>query len=67
MAKVLVGSFSSQCSECGGNADPNEEAHIHGGPKSMWQEGSALSDENGCGAEFTERVNLYVWGGEFSG
>jgi hypothetical protein len=61
MAKVLVGRSSSHCSECRGNADPDDTHHIRGGPSpSGFSEGSALSDNNGCGAEFTERVNLYA-------
>lgn len=57
---VWVGRSSSQCSACKGNADPNEGAHIRGGPSSSgFAEGSALSDENGCRVVWVRRVNMY--------
>lgn len=47
--------WSSQCSHCGGNADPDEDRHIHGGPRDMYSPGSDLGSTNGCGARFTEK------------
>lgn len=49
---VVMGSSMSHCSACGGNANPNELTHLHGGPGSGWQPGSSLADENGCRAAF---------------
>lgn len=51
-ARVIMGQSMSRCSVCGGNADPNESAHIHGGPESGWRDGSSLADRNGCGVVF---------------
>lgn len=49
----------TECSACGGNADPHEDAHIHGGPDPGGSQGprdmrSALSATNGCGARFVQ-------------
>jgi len=52
MAKLIIGDWSSTCSACGGNADPNESSHISGGPQEMFMCGSALYNDNGCGATF---------------
>jgi hypothetical protein len=54
MAHIIIGSWSSKCSECGGNASCDDTAHILGGPHSAMDEGSSLSDQNGCGATFDE-------------
>lgn len=59
MATLIIGTFSSRCSACGGNADPDEQRHIHGGPNSCWKRGSWLSDSNGCRAEFTKTTDPY--------
>jgi hypothetical protein len=64
MAWVEVGRSNSQCSECRGNADPNEAAHVHGGPGSGYQKGSDLGSTNGCGVAWTHRENLYIGCGE---
>lgn len=61
-ATLRIGRWSSSCSACGGNADPHEERHVHGGPKSMWDDDSTLSKTNGCGALFTEREYTYTYG-----
>lgn len=57
---VRVGNWSSTCGACGGNADPHETHHVHGGPKSMWDADSSLSKTNGCGALFTAKESEYL-------
>lgn len=57
---VWVGRSQSHCSACGGNADPNEAAHIHGGTRDMWDRASALNDMNGCRAAWVRRVSVYA-------
>jgi hypothetical protein len=59
-ATLRVGRWSSTCSACGGNADPNETHHVKGGPKSMWDADSSLGQANGCRARFTEKRSDYV-------
>ena len=49
MAHVIIGSWTSKCSECGGNAHPDELAHVSGGPDGAYDKGSSLDDKNGCG------------------
>lgn len=44
----------SECPHCGGNCDPNETRHVHGGPDRGGSHGPAnersyLSESNGCG------------------
>lgn len=60
-ATLIIERWDSKCSACGGNADPNETHHIHGGRKSMWDPDSSLAQTNGCGAEFTSIE--YPYGG----
>lgn len=52
MATVHVGNFFSRCGACGGNADPTEPAHIHGGRGSAHKRENWLSETNGCQAIF---------------
>jgi len=59
-AVVWVGSSSSHCSACGGNASTSEASHIHGGQRGMWSEGSSLDNTNGCGVKWTRRVLVYI-------
>lgn len=59
MAYVIVDTWSSRCSACNGNADQNERFHIHGGPGGMWEPGSDLGTERGCGARFDRVVDPY--------
>jgi hypothetical protein len=54
MARVIMSGWFSKCSECGGNAHPDDTAHIRGGPNDGYTEGSSLSDNNGCGVVFDE-------------
>lgn len=61
MTRVIVGGSSSNCSACGGNAHPDDTAHVRGGPDSMWEKGSSLDDENGCGVMWDEEP-FYVYG-----
>jgi hypothetical protein len=57
MAYVIVEDFFSRCSACGGNADPDEDHHVHGGPSHGYQRGSETAASNGCGAPLTHHVN----------
>jgi hypothetical protein len=60
-AYIAIGSSSSQCSACGGNASPSDmNTHVHGGPRSGYVEGSRLTDENGCGVTWMRRVPMYL-------
>ena len=59
-ATVLMGSWSSKCSACDGNCDPDESHHIHGGPGGRHAEGSSLGDANGCGAKFGRVIDEYA-------
>lgn len=54
-AILYMSDWSSRCSHCGGNADPDEDRHIHGGPGSMHRLGSDLGSTNGCGAVFVRK------------
>ncbi len=58
-AQIIIEGWSSYCSHCGGNASPRERHHVHGGPKSMWDKDSSLSNQNGCGARFTNTDDLF--------
>src|ERR1700754_4495172 len=46
MAHKIVGRYETRCSKCGGNANPDESWHFHGGPGSMWGKYSTLDDIN---------------------
>lgn len=59
--RVIVRGISAECGHCGGNADFQERWHHSGGPKDMWQEGSSLSDTNGCGAKFEVVTTLEIY------
>jgi hypothetical protein len=48
-ATLVIGTYSSRCSACGGNADPAETHHT-----------MRVMRGTGCGAEFTERVHTYA-------
>lgn len=57
MARKIDRDWWTKCSACGGNADPNESSHIHGGPDAGGSFGpdnprSYLDETNGCGAAF---------------
>ena len=54
-ATLIVADWSSRCSACGGNADPNDITHVHGGlhANAMMHEDSSLDKTNGCGATFS--------------
>ena len=54
---LRIDSSFSRCMACGGNADPDEDSHIHGGRAGMTLEQGALSNLGGCGASFTEFVD----------
>lgn len=58
-ATLRVGTWSSRCSACGGNASMHETHHVSGGRGSMWDKDSSLDQKNGCGARFTEREDMY--------
>lgn len=58
-SRVIVGAFLSTCEACGGNADPDEPAHISGGRRNGYAPGSATADSNGCGAVFAEVISPY--------
>lgn len=52
-ATLVAGDWETRCSACGGNADPGERFHGHGGRGGAYQPGSSLDDRNGCLALFT--------------
>jgi len=54
-AVCVVAAWTSSCSACGGNADPDEAAHIHGGPGA-----THLGAMKGCGAPWLRRVGAYI-------
>ncbi len=57
IATLEIGHSFSRCLGCGGNADPAETHHIHGGRRGDdWTTG-ALDREGGCGAVFTGAVD----------
>lgn len=59
-ATLIISHWSSSCSRCHGNADPDEDRHIHGGPGSMYARGSDLGSTNGCGARYTAKEKDYL-------
>lgn len=63
MATLIIDRSSSHCGDCGGNASPHDSAHIHGGPKSGYSQGSSLDCENGCGVRFDAVQTGYYDGG----
>jgi len=57
MAKKIDHGWWTECSACGGNADPDDTSHVKGGPDKGGPMGprndrSALSENNGCRAPF---------------
>lgn len=73
MAHKIIHSWWTECSECGGNADFNEDSHIHGGlvpgqntPTRNWIDNSesTLEHTNGCRAVFDEpdeESGIFPW------
>lgn len=59
MPHINIGRSSSTCSECGGNASPDDTEHIRGGPKSGYVEGSDLGSNNGCRVAWSHRSFNY--------
>lgn len=57
VATLHIGLRSATCSACGGNASPDEERHISGGPRPDGAAGSGLDSANGCGALFLDRTH----------
>jgi len=52
MAYLIIGSWTTKCSECGGNACMDDTSHIKGGLHTAYDKGSSLDDRNGCGVVF---------------
>ena len=57
MANLIINDWFSKCSACGGNADPQENSHISGGPGTPYTQGSSLGSKNGCREPFTQVIH----------